>query len=267
MPGNSKAKNPRGIEIDFNEEEHIYRSVLAEGRLTYVSVTQFVHSFSQPFDVETIAPLTARKRGMTVEAVKKEWEDNRIHAADFGTMIHETAEDIELGRRLRHSVDDFSTPEEEATFRICQAVIPKIKKRLKIEAVEKIVFDERLGLAGTVDLLAWSEAKKSWCIIDHKTNKKIEETNGYGDVMLPPVSHLDDCNFNVYSLQLSLYEYMLKRGGYIGATDKVARYILHMRGERFKLMELPDMRLEVRDMIIDSLSKSGGRVSGCVLES
>jgi hypothetical protein len=51
-------------------------------------------------------------------------------------------------------------------------------------------------------------------ITDYKTNKEIK-TEGYVNwqgersKMLPPVSHLDDCNLNHYSLQLSLYLYMI----------------------------------------------------------
>ena len=51
-------------------------------------------------------------------------------------------------------------------------------------------------------------------IIDYKTNKEIKMegfTNweGVTDKMLPPVDSLDDCHFNHYALQLSIYMYII----------------------------------------------------------
>ena len=39
-----------------------------------------------------------------------------------------------------------------------------------ILGIEKIVFDHRLKLAGTIDLFAKSRKDGSYLIIDHKTN-------------------------------------------------------------------------------------------------
>ena len=51
-------------------------------------------------------------------------------------------------------------------------------------------------------------------IIDYKTNKEIK-TTGFTNwekitqKMTGPCAHLDDCNFNHYSLQLSIYMYII----------------------------------------------------------
>lgn len=42
MPGTSKAKNPKGIEIVFEEESHSYTSVVCGKELSYVSGTTFL---------------------------------------------------------------------------------------------------------------------------------------------------------------------------------------------------------------------------------
>jgi hypothetical protein len=51
-------------------------------------------------------------------------------------------------------------------------------------------------------------------IIDYKTNKKIDTASytdweGKSEKMLPPIDSLDDCNFNHYALQLSIYMYII----------------------------------------------------------
>jgi hypothetical protein len=47
----------------------------------------------------------------------------------------------------------------------------------------------------------------------HNTNKKIDTTSMFGN-MLDPVSHLNDCNYNHYRLQISVYAWMLEQAGY-----------------------------------------------------
>jgi len=77
---------------------------------------------------------------------------------------------------------------------------------------ELIVHDEELGLAGTIDLVV--ETPDGLVLIDWKTNKKIT-TKGYNNKKaLEPIEDLDDCHLVKYSLQLSLYAYMLERQGW-----------------------------------------------------
>ena len=54
-------------------------------------------------------------------------------------------------------------------------------------------------------------------IIDHKTNKKIDQKGGFNTStrsttkMKYPLNNLDDCNFYHYTLQLSTYAWMLQK--------------------------------------------------------
>ena len=45
-------------------------------------------------------------------------------------------------------------------------------------------------------------------IFDFKTNKEIEFTSKYNKRLFHPISHLEDCNYNKYALQLSFYAYL-----------------------------------------------------------
>lgn len=51
-------------------------------------------------------------------------------------------------------------------------------------------------------------------IMTHNTNKKISKTNIF-QKMKDPISHLDDCNYNHYRLQISLYAWLLEQEGFI----------------------------------------------------
>ena len=75
--------------------------------------------------------------------------------------------------------------------------------------------DGILRIAGQVDLIVKSGNEIT--IIDHKTNKNIDQKSGFDSVskanfkMKYPLNNLMDCNFYHYTLQLSTYAWMLQK--------------------------------------------------------
>jgi hypothetical protein len=75
-----------------------------------------------------------------------------------------------------------------------------------------MVYLRSAGICGQSDLVEVVNGKVN--IIDYKTNKEIKMkgfTNweGITEKMLLPVNSLDDCHFNHYALQLSIYMYII----------------------------------------------------------
>jgi ATP-dependent exoDNAse (exonuclease V) beta subunit len=77
---------------------------------------------------------------------------------------------------------------------------------------EHMVYLKSLGICGQSDLVEVINGRVN--IVDYKTNKEIKtesykDWEGISEKLLSPVSNLDDCNFNHYALQLSIYMYMI----------------------------------------------------------
>ena len=70
---------------------------------------------------------------------------------------------------------------------------------------ELCVGSRSLGICSMVDQLYYSNTLKGLVIFDWKTNKKMNYRSKYQNMMLDPISHLEECEFSTYSLQLSLY--------------------------------------------------------------
>ena len=248
MPSCSKDKNPRGVEIVFTEEDHSYRSVIGGKPLKYVSGTTFISSFFPQFDpYGTIAESCARKRGITKAEIQAEWAEKAKKSCIYGTKIHETCEDVLKGSKtLRNKpLDD----REKATMRNAIRMCENLLKRGTPEGIEKIVFDETLGIAGTIDLLMRSKKDGMLWILDHKSNSSIDVENRYNAFAKPPISHVPDTNFWHYSLQLNLYEYLMKRAGYVSSGEKIGKAILHITENGVKTYRLKDMQREIQAMI------------------
>jgi primase-polymerase (primpol)-like protein len=75
-----------------------------------------------------------------------------------------------------------------------------------------MVYLKSVGICGQSDLVEVVNGVVN--IIDYKTNKEIKmesyvDWEGKSDKLMEPVSTLDDCNYNHYALQLSVYMYII----------------------------------------------------------
>lgn len=251
MPSCNKAKNPRGIEIIFTESDHKYRSVIDNKELIYVSGTQFLGKYYPQFDpTGEIAKRCAMKEGCTIEQIKAKWSAAGKLACELGTRLHETCEDVLLKQPFRNQARD---DEEKNRFKHGIAMSQRIYEKCNILGVEKIVFSDRLKIAGTIDLLAQSKKDNTYLIIDHKTNKSIDRDNPYKKYCLDPISHVDDTNMMHYSLQLNLYQYLLKYESYVPKNAKFRMFLNHVTTEKAELIECPNMQSEIKDLMISYL--------------
>lgn len=253
MPSCSKAKNPRGVELTFIESDHSYKSLIDGKEISYISVTTILGKYFPPFDpTGEITKRCAIKEGISVEELQAKWKKKGADSCNFGTRVHECCEDIELGRDLRNKP---ANEREEKTFPNAVKMAQKLRQSIDIIGVEKLVFDDRLQIAGTIDLLGKSRKNGDYLIIDHKTNEKIEQFNTFKKFCLEPISHIADISYYHYALQLSLYQYLLKFGGYIPKDAKVRLFLNHITTEGTKLIELPSLQSEIKDVIIDFLMR------------
>ena len=62
--------------------------------------------------------------------------------------------------------------------------------------------------------------------------------------MLPPLTHLDQCNFNTYSLQLNMCKYILE-SEYDIHVDELYLAIFHELQEMPVVLQVSDMPVEV----------------------
>ena len=257
MPGSSKAKHPQGWDIEFFEDTHKYISYIDGQEINYISGTQFLHRFFPPFDPnDEIAKRCAAKEGVTLEEIKEKWAKAGREASALGTRVHECCEDIELGRKeLRNTPQD---AREERMFSNAMKMAKRFYSQLDILGVEKIVFSPTLRIAGTIDLFARSRKNGNYILCDHKTNKSIDKEDKWNKFALKPIEHLHDINFNSYSLQLNLYQYLLKHEGYVPKDSKFTMFLNHITEEGAEIIQLPDMQNEIKDMIIDYLVNANG---------
>lgn len=242
MPGDTKAKHPRGLGITFTEEDHSY---VDEYGVEYTSGTTLVHRGFEAFDAQRAAEAKSAKTGVPASEYLREWDAKREEASRNGTRMHENCENQILGR-----YDKLHAPQDDAErveFRAAWGEVERIRaggfERLE---PEKIIFSPRFRVSGSIDLLC-TRGGGRYLILDWKRVKGIEYGGFRGKTGTHIATrHLADCNFVHYSLQLSIYEQILRLEGYIEPDAEVDKWLNVYCGSKgvFEHVHCADLRWE-----------------------
>ena len=208
--------------ITFNEDKHSYS---IDNKLSNkFSVTGAINKFKPAFDSDKWANIKAKKEGITAEEMKFIWSEKALYATELGTCVHKLIESIYVD--LPHVLPDYNILEEkigkEKLFSFQKKFNSTIEgfcdfyKRTKHNIIpvrnELVIGDiDNSMVCGMLDMLAFNKESMCYEIYDFKTNNKISYKNNYNERFNTPLEHIQVCEFNTYSLQLSIYRYILEK--------------------------------------------------------
>lgn len=221
--------------VIFKEDTHQYFNEKTNEE--YISCTTLLHKFQKPFESEKMALLCAKKQGVTKDQILQEWANKAKQSTDFGTMIHAGVEGFITNQPELYN-NDYK--------KVCEDAYNIIKKELGSNGLqsEVLIWNHQYKIAGQSDVVQFTQGFNSkWDnqptinIADFKTNNKIDFYSNYDDYMLYPLNHLHCCSYNIYSLQLSLYAYMLQM---LNPEFKIGTlFLLHLNKETKKWTKIP----------------------------
>jgi hypothetical protein len=207
--------------VTFKSGTHIY---LVDGKPSAnKSVTGVLERCKPVFELDKWAEISAKKAGITPEEQKEIWRIGNLYSTTKGSIIHNYIENYysnkfvpydkgkverELGVNLHaelRSEIPYLIKQFYTFFNDTKSVLMPIKN-------EFIVGDiDNTKICGMLDLLMYNIENDTFELLDIKTNKNIKTVNPWGEKLLDPVSYLDSCEFNTYSLQLSLYKHFIEK--------------------------------------------------------
>lgn len=229
--------------ITFDESLHRYTD---EENLEYTSVTTLLGRYTPKFDSKYWSKYKADQLGISQKQVLDNWRKINKEACEKGTEKHKLIEDsvnssIEKDKKLLSTARNNLGGYKFTNINIdilsnseLAKVYPEIFNYLRglinqgyTIYVEKRTYSFEHLIAGTIDCLAVKG--KEFIIVDWKTNKKVlnfeagyfKKVNGIestqwvktNDRMLEPLNRLDHCKGVIYTLQLSIYAYVLELWG------------------------------------------------------
>ena len=235
--------------MQFIEDIHKY----TEDGIDYLSVTTFLKKFQEWVDWDEICRKKAKKLGVAYEDLRKEWNDARDKGANRGTAFHKYMEDkystevvVDTTLYPVVSLPTLSGVKEESSMKLQNNIV----------YTEKMIWNKRYAVCGTADVVEVIDGKIN--IKDYKTNKKLDTEAWKHPVTGPkklkfPVQGLDDCNFNLYSLQVNLYMYMLLQANRNLKIGKMTLLHIHFNEDGNSTMMIPyevkNLQREVQGML------------------
>jgi len=224
MPQSTQTTHPSESKLilTFTEDDHSYVDNL--GR-SYTSVTSLVHDQFPEFDEQTVALRMAQKKGLgqtEADALIESWHAKRDAACIYGTRVHEKGE-FYLTNGLHGADHDPRDYKENIAFKAIQAAVFNLQQQFELIACELKLFSPKYLVAGTADLLMRARGG-SYLLLDWKTNEDISDDSWGNGVGL--CQGIPDNNKGHYSLQLSIYEHLLRSEGHIPMDADVQRAIM-----------------------------------------
>ena len=175
---------------------------------------------------------------MSVQDILNDWEKRR----NRGTIVHKEIEEFLISENNQikttnldsKSIQGLKFLQEKCMSNADNFLFPEVK-----------ICAEELQLAGTIDLMIYNKKKNKIYLIDWKTNQKIKKT-GYNKGIKPSTKLIDDCSFNRYTLQLSMYQYILEKF-YTAHIDGL--YIIHLKEDDYDILQCDFQSDHISNMI------------------
>jgi ATP-dependent exoDNAse (exonuclease V) beta subunit len=236
-------KNHRDKNLTFNEAEHIYYY----NNEVFKSVTTWISSLFEKFDQEKIILKMMSSKsfiknelyGKTKEQIEELWSMKNKKAIEEGVNLHNDIENYLNNETVNNTTIEFVYFQNFLREHL-----------LNVYRTEWAVYDERLKLAGTIDMCAMN-SNGSLSLYDWKRTKAIKKVNYYKKYStLETLHYFDDTNFNHYALQLNLYKYILEKN-YNFKVSSMYLVCLHPENKNndYLMFSVPVMNYEIEQVL------------------
>ncbi len=230
----------------------VYKAVESAGLnpRDFMSILGYSKDEEVPIDLPTLEPYKEH-----IDAIQKEWKYKNNHATYEGSTLHDY---IEHHMTNRVFPEPMVSP-EGIPFKDISETLPIMREqyhrfrelimgRLIPVKNELVICDEDYMMGGMIDQLFLNVKHSCLQIYDWKTNTKLQLENSYGEKLKGFLSHLDDCEFVHYSLQLGIYKHILEKNTNIKLGDN---YIVWFNEEidEYQMIKCLDLTLEVEKLL------------------
>ena len=251
--------------FNFEEEPHIYWWLNSQGERCQarISMTSLIHSYSQPFDKEKVSQIVAKKNNTTKEEILKLWEFENDFSKVKGTHIHAYNEYLWKNKKYCYPKEkvinefgiDVLEPIWENLTKIADKFYKDFKDRLIPIGLELVIGDEEYSVCGSVDFLCYSIKLNSLIIIDYKSNKEIKLNSYKEQKMTGCLSHLEDCNYIHYSLQLNGYQHIIEKNTNLRLKNEHFLIWMNENNDDYKIYKTKDLKKEAIMMLEEQKGK------------
>ena len=228
----------------FHPKNHSYESVDLFEKIKWMGVTTLVGKYKAPFDAKAQALKSSQNKkskwyGISPVEIIRIWEGESLRSTTLGSWYHDKEEETLLSNKVINLYG--------AEYKVQPPIYnsEKIKVAPEQKLIPGTIYPEHFVYLKSVGVCGQSDRVECTYdnilnIRDYKTSKEIA-TSGYvnweglSKRMLPPLYHLDECEYNSYNLQLSVYAYIIcKHNPLLKVGDLIIEHIIFEEAGRDK---------------------------------
>lgn len=212
-----------------------------------LSVSKLNEYLKEPFDEITMAENCYQKglkdptykyAGMNVNEILTQWHDKANESKHYGRLLDEYTDllfnkkdnDLELWKLNNNFNNDNRLNnyckgiEQFIDFIILNTNYYYVGREIPI------FYENKNGdkINGRLDFLLYDDNTDSYIIIDWKTTENITIKNNYNKQLLGPAYMLDECDMNLYTIQLFIYKLALVNTYKLTTANKISTYVCNL---------------------------------------
>lgn len=200
--------------VKYFDEPHKY---FVDGN-ELISVTTLLHKYQNVFDEKYWSEIKANQYGLKQYQVSRAWDFINKKGTFKGSAIHDYTENIFYNKKFEYPKDkiykEFGFDPIIREYNITKKHVDRFYSdsfgRLIPIKAELVIYDKIALIGGMVDMLFYNVKAGEFQIWDWKTNKDFtfdcKERHLLGDLFV-----LEDCDLEIYSLQLEFYKYIIEK--------------------------------------------------------
>jgi hypothetical protein len=251
--------------ITFYDDKHSYK---IDGQPSAkVSVTGLVNTVKEAFDEDKWASIKAKEFGFSPEEMKLVWKKNNQMATYQGSTLHNYIDNFYQNKVKPYDRDlakailgDVLHDKMYGNLKVLVKQFMNFYNDTKDYIIpiknEFVVGDlEDTRICGMLDMLVYNSETEKYEIFDFKTNKRFSMVSKFEKKLQPPLQHLDECELNIYSLQLSLYKIFIQKYAKI-EIDKLKVVWFSVNNENYKIIELDYLQNECLALMVEHLTNN-----------
>jgi hypothetical protein len=201
-------------DVTFFDEPHKY---YVDGK-ELISVTTIIHKYQEEFNEEYWSNYKSEQFSISQKEILRAWEFINKKGTIKGSAIHDYAENLFQNKKYEYpkqlilnefGFDPVINEYEKTKGHVDKFYNDSHGKLIPIRT-EFVVYDRESLIAGMLDMLFWNVKMKEFQIWDWKSNKdfthEMKSRHLSGDLFM-----LEDCDLELYSLQLDLYKKIIEK--------------------------------------------------------
>jgi hypothetical protein len=220
-----------------------------------ISVTTLIHKYQENFDEEYWSQYKSNQLGLKQYEIIRAWNFINLKGTTKGSIIHDYAENLFLNKIFKYPKEliykefgfDPILKEYEITKKHVDNFYHDTFGKLIPIRTELVMHDAETLIGGMLDILFYNVKMKEFQIWDWKTNKEFSFENKKNH-LLNDLFVLEDCDLEIYSLQLGIYKYIIEKYIPIKLGKSYLVWFSH-NNDNYKIIEAKDRSYFVNKII------------------